>query len=111
MEQTPEFVKSGMTANVSFILTGRTNVLLLPADAVAPDDTVELPPTHPGEKPGHHQIKTGMSDGQWVEVTAGLEEGQLVLRESYALPPEKTTTGFSLLPRMSSRTNTPPTRP
>jgi len=111
MEQTPEFVKSGMTANVSFILTGRTNVLLLPADAVAPDDTVELPPTHPGDKAGHHQIKTGMSDGQWVEVAAGLEEGQLVLRESYALPPEKTTTGFSLLPRMSSRTNTPPTRP
>ena len=83
--RTPAFMRSGMTANVSFVQASHHNVLLVPADAVKVHEdrsTVLLAPAQKNGKPVEQEIKTGLSDGKHIEVLDGLAEGQrlLVLR-------------------------------
>lgn len=118
MKSIPDFARSGMTANVGFALEGRTNVLVLPADAIAADGTVQLAPSEPGGTPVAKKVETGLSDGKTVEIKAGLAEGQRVMRATYQLPQQKKTEGVSLLPRPTRVTGTnapgrggPPTPP
>ena len=86
-EKTPSFMRSGMTANVSFVAEVRRNALLVPSDAVKSRDDhlyVLLPSTNPNGTPTERRIKTGLSDGKRTEVLVGVTEGEklLVLRVS-----------------------------
>ena len=107
LKDAPEFVKSGMTANVFFLVEEKKDVLLLPADAVGPDKTVQLAPARRGAEPETVTVETGVTDGESVEIVSGLAEGQKVLRKSYALPPEKKQTGMTILPRPGGRMASP----
>lgn len=79
----PDFMRSGMTANVFFMISKKDDVIVIPAEAVqnGPDGTfVRIP----GEK-GHPEkrlITTGLSDGKKTEVVSGLTEGESVLIKS-----------------------------
>lgn len=106
MKSIPDFARSGMTANVGFVLEGRTNVLVLPADAVAADGTVQLPPSEDGGTPVAKKLETGLSDGKNIEIKSGLSEGQRVMRTAYQLPEQKKVEGVSLLPRPKRVTGT-----
>lgn len=80
--RTPAFMRSGMTANVSFVQASRHDVLLVPADAVKVREaraTVLLAPAQKNGKPVEQEIKTGLSDGKQVEVLDGVTEGQKLL--------------------------------
>lgn len=81
-DETPEYMKSGMTANVSFLLEFRQDVLFLPSNAVRIKDGknfVLVPsPNHIG-KPLEKTIETGISDGKHIEIISGLSEGEVVL--------------------------------
>ena len=84
-DKTPAFMRSGMTANVSFVAASRQNVLLVPSDALKSRDShlyVLLPPEKPNSKPIEREIKAGLSDGKHIEVLEGVTEGEklLVLR-------------------------------
>lgn len=77
----PTFMRSGMTANVTFIVAARTDVLWIPTEAVKTQDasasvlmrdTTDAPPRL-------RPIEIGISDGKRTEVTAGLTEGDTVL--------------------------------
>lgn len=98
MKNIPEFARSGMTANVGFMQEGKTNVLILPADAIGPDNTVQLAAEVGGVEESR-KIVTGLSDGKNVEIKEGLAEGDRVIHAAYQLPEQKKTEGFSLLPR------------
>ncbi|MCR4302512.1 MAG: efflux RND transporter periplasmic adaptor subunit, partial [Sulfuricaulis sp.] len=81
-ENTPSFMRSGMTANVSFVMDSRQDVLLVPSEAVKSRDGnayVRLPPAKPNGKPEEKQIKTGMNDGRQTEVLEGINEGEKLL--------------------------------
>jgi macrolide-specific efflux system membrane fusion protein len=78
-------MRSGMTANVSFVVEWRQNALLVPSDAVKSRDDhlyVLLPSTNPNVAPTEREIKTGLSDGKRTEILEGVTEGEklLVLR-------------------------------
>lgn len=80
-DRTPAHMRSGMTANVTFIVNAHENVLTVPADAVKVDDgkmtvLVEDPQT---KQPVAREVQTGASDGKRTEITAGLEPGDVVL--------------------------------
>ena len=106
MKSIPDFARSGMTANVGFVLQGKTNVLVLPADAVAGDGTVQLAPSGAGGEPVSKKIEPGLSDGKNVEIKSGLVEGQFVMRAAYQLPEQRKVEGVSLLPRPKRVTGT-----
>jgi macrolide-specific efflux system membrane fusion protein len=79
----PAKVRSGMGVNITFTLAHRTNVLLLPSSAIREGNgiaTVRLA----GDKDtdARHTVKTGLYDGQMVEIVSGLTEGQSVVDDS-----------------------------
>ena len=81
-DKTPVFMRSGMTANVSFVTASRRGVLLLPADAIkvrGSHSYVLLAPAQPNGKPVEKEVKTGLSDGKRTEVLDGAAEGDRLL--------------------------------
>jgi membrane fusion protein, macrolide-specific efflux system len=81
-DRVPNFMRSGMTANIKFIVDKKTGVLLLLAEAIHQEKgrtTVLVPnpmdPRHPLSK----EVRIGDSDGKHSELLSGLTEGETVL--------------------------------
>lgn len=94
-EETPEFMRSGMTANVRFEIASKQNVLLLPTSAIrnAGDQPVVLVPANSRlGTPEEQAITTGLTNGKEVEILSGLNEGEVVLQVQ---PRKKSTNGSS----------------
>ena len=78
----PPFMRSGMTANVSFAIDSRRNVVLVPAEAIRTREgrtRVTMAPATPDAPPMERDITLGIGDGRRVEVLAGVSEGERVL--------------------------------
>ncbi|NOZ84891.1 MAG: efflux RND transporter periplasmic adaptor subunit [Deltaproteobacteria bacterium] len=70
-----------MTASVTILLRKRKQVLAVPAKAVKRErgrNIVYLPAK---DGPEIRRVNIGWKDGQWIEITAGLKEGENVLLE------------------------------
>ena len=81
-EKTPSLMRSGMTANVSFVTDSRPDVLLIPSEAVKSrdgDSYVLVAPARPNGTPVERRIKAGLSDGKRTEVLEGVTEGEKLL--------------------------------
>ena len=92
----PAFVRAGMTANVTFDVARRENVLVVPAEAVDQKDgaaTVRIPTGD--RRPQRKQIEIGLTDGDRTEVVAGLEEGAFVLVPELKMPESAGVRGTS----------------
>ena len=76
----PAFMRSGMTANVTFILKKKEDVLTLPLAAIQfkKDSSFVLVKGSKG-KPEEVLVAIGDSDGSNTEITSGLDEAQTVL--------------------------------
>lgn len=88
-KQTPDYMRSGMTANVTFFIESRKQILLVPNEAIKVQDgkmivTLRLP----GEKASVKEVQLGISDGKKTEVLAGLSEGDTVLVQDIKLGTE-----------------------
>ncbi len=78
--KTPDFMRSGMTANVSFKINERKGVLLLPVDCVTTQDGKRsVLKKNPNEAPSITAVETGLTDGKNIEILSGLTEGDTVL--------------------------------
>ncbi len=81
-DETPDFMRSGMTANLSFQAESKTGILLIPTAAIktrANHSYVLTPATVMGSQPKEVEIKTGITDGKRTEVISGLAEGDKIL--------------------------------
>ncbi len=81
-ERVPDFMRSGMTANVSFVIASRRDVVLVPTEAIrsrAGQTQVLLREAQDGSEPTERKVELGLSDGRRTEVLAGLAEGDKVL--------------------------------
>ncbi len=76
-------LKSGMTANLSIVVGRRENALLLPALAVwqAEEGNVVMVQDSPQGAATVTRVEVGLSDGLYVEVVRGLNEGDRVVVE------------------------------
>jgi macrolide-specific efflux system membrane fusion protein len=74
----PSHWSSGMTANVEFIVEEKQNVLFVPRRAVQ-GRTGETFVFVLREKPEPRNVETGISDGQKIEITKGVEQGDTIL--------------------------------
>ncbi len=79
-EQTPAFMRSGMTASVAFQLATRQGVVRVPSRAVVErDGRAYVQAVDAGGGRAERAVQTGLSDGKFTEIVAGLNEGEKVL--------------------------------
>ncbi|HWU43108.1 MAG TPA: HlyD family efflux transporter periplasmic adaptor subunit [Bdellovibrio sp.] len=79
-EKTPEFMRSGMTANVTFFIESRKGVLLVPSEAIKVKEGQTLVNVRGADgKSQSREVQLGISDGKNTEVLDGLDEGETVL--------------------------------
>lgn len=83
---TPDFMRSGMTANVTFFVQEKKDILLIPSEAMKIVDGKSIVMKKgANSKPTEVSVSTGISDGKQVEVLEGLEAGDIVLIQNYNL--------------------------
>ncbi len=83
-EKVPPFMRSGMTANVSFLIRRKERVLMVPQDAVKQGEEgafvfVASADAERKKKREKRAVKIGMSDGKNIEIIEGLSEGDKVM--------------------------------
>jgi macrolide-specific efflux system membrane fusion protein len=86
--RTPDFMRSGMTANVTFLISEKVDVLTLPSEAIKfvnGKATVLLPNPDKRRQPIEQPIKIGITDGRRTELLEGLEEGATILIENLSM--------------------------
>ena len=100
-EETPVFMRSGMTANVVFVAAARQNVLFVPGDSVKTREGhsyVLVPPVKIGGAPSEKEIRTGLTDGKRVEVLDGATEGEKLLAQRLRSGGSGDTTSSPFMP-------------
>lgn len=76
----PEVLRSGMTANVNFLVDSKPDVLLIPSEAVKKKEGKQVVLVKAGRgKPEERPVTTGLNDGKRTEIVSGLKEGETVL--------------------------------
>lgn len=85
----PDFMRSGMTANVTFELSAKENILLVPSGALS----IKLGKNFvlvPAEKtPTEKNVEIGITDGKFVEIESGLAENDTILVPEFKLEEKK----------------------
>jgi macrolide-specific efflux system membrane fusion protein len=104
--ESPAFMRSGMTANVSFLVEERKGVLVVPSEALRFEGVrafVQVPGADP-RKPNEVAVETGATDGKRTEVKGGLNEGDRVLiREAQNLSGGGKSNSNPFMPRVPPR--------
>lgn len=78
-EQTPEFMRSGMTANVTFYVDTKKQILLVPTEFIKFDnDKTFLNLKVENGKPAEQEVQLGVSDGKRTEILSGVDEGDVI---------------------------------
>jgi macrolide-specific efflux system membrane fusion protein len=88
-EKTPSYMLSGMTANVTFLIDTKENVLLLPSEAIKNKGNnfyVLVKDPKSGPVPVEKQIEAGATDGKNVEIVSGLVQDEVIF-----IPASKTS--------------------
>lgn len=81
-DKTPDFMRSGMTANVTFEISRKDNVVSVPTEAIKTrkgHSIVLEPAADPRDPPNEVEVSTGMTDGKNTEITSGVKDGDTVL--------------------------------
>jgi macrolide-specific efflux system membrane fusion protein len=96
-EQTPETMRSGMTANVTFLISSKKNILLLPVEAIRTErgKSYAMVKKSQDSKPTEVTLELGESDGRRTEVLSGLQEGDRVLSLQQLGPRKGQSSGSS----------------
>lgn len=80
-DEIPDFMRSGMTANVDIEISRKENVLTLPMTALITDQEGSRVRLKNADKYSLLEIETGSDDGKKIEIISGLEENDIVLIE------------------------------
>ncbi len=81
-DDVPKFMRSGMTANVTFEISKKTDVVAIPTEAIKIRDSktvVLIPGQTSDDQSKIVEVQTGMTDGKHTEIISGLSEGAPVL--------------------------------
>ncbi len=85
----PEFMRSGMTANVTFQLLSKENVLVVPSSAVFLKEGKNYVNYLVDKKQNEKEVVVGLSDGRQIEINNGLNENEKILVPEFHLESKK----------------------
>jgi macrolide-specific efflux system membrane fusion protein len=98
-DKTPDFMRSGMTANVTFAVQSKKNILIIPSEALRVVDGKSIV-LKKGEKgPVEVAITTGITDGKQTEVLEGLTENDSILIQDYSIGDASSTSSNPFSPK------------
>ena len=102
--ETPDFMRAGMTANVSFQVESKKGILVIPTEAIKlrGKTAFVLIRNDQNTEPEEREVTTGMTDGRKSEIVSGLNEGDKVLVAQYSpstSPVQNATSPFSPMGR------------
>lgn len=103
----PEFMRSGMTANVTFDVEAKNDIVVVPADAVKTMDGssyVLLPGKE--KKNSVRIVEQGLSDGKITEIVTGLNVGEKILVQDFKVG-EQSSGGANPFSPIGRRSGTP----
>jgi macrolide-specific efflux system membrane fusion protein len=100
LDSIPDYIRSGISANVYLLVSDRKDVLRIPTDAITPEGTVLVVQSQ-DQAPVMQKIKVGMSDGTWTEALSGLNEEDWIARRVFAV--KGAEKGFSFVPPSPGR--------
>jgi membrane fusion protein, macrolide-specific efflux system len=100
--ETPDYMRSGMTANVIFNTEIKKDILRVPNDVLKTSDgqTTVLVKT-PNGPPASVPIEVGLSDGKYTEVVSGLEGNETLLVKELDISEKENSNIFS--PKIKKR--------
>lgn len=101
LDSTPDYVRSGISANVFLLISDRPNILRVPADTISPQGMV-LVAQGPDQPLAQQKVEIGQSDGTWTEIKSGLQEGDWIARPVFAIK-KNVKDGFSFVPADGGR--------
>ncbi len=95
-ENTPEFMRSGMTANVTFHVNKKIDVVIVPTEFIRyetgkPTILIKREKEEPIEK----DLKLGASDGKQTEILKGAELGETIVLRVQGTKGSKASSPFS----------------
>ncbi len=91
-DEIPQCMKSGMTASVKFIIAEADDALTLPTDAISSEagkHFVLVARDTPDNAPERWRVLTGLSSGGRIEILAGLNGNELLVRKTFAIARNK----------------------
>ena len=91
---TPDYMRSGMTANVTFIGATKKNVPLIPNEFIKYENGKPSALLKTDQQPLLKELELGLTDGKNSEVISGLKVGEVVVI-SIAKKDAKATNPFS----------------
>lgn len=77
--KTPDFMRSGMTANVTFVLKSKKDVLVISNEFIKYNDGKPVALLKTEDGPAERELQLGATDGRQTEVLSGLNENDTVL--------------------------------
>lgn len=80
-KEAPDFMRSGMTANVRFEIESRKDTLVVPSEAIRVEggETFVFKEGKTPDNPRKEPVFTGLNDGKQTEIISGVEEGEVIL--------------------------------
>jgi macrolide-specific efflux system membrane fusion protein len=100
-ENPPLYMRSGMTANVTFEITRKDNILVVPAESIKTDDNktyVLLANNEDKKSPTLTEVVLGITDGKKTEIVSGLNETDKILVQEFKLQEGKSGSGSPFSP-------------
>jgi len=104
----PEFMRSGMTANVTFDVEAKNNIVVVPAEAVKSmkgTSYVTVPAAE--KKDSVRLVETGLTDGKKIEIVSGLKAGEKIMIQEFKVKEQNSGSAnpFSPMGRPRSSSN------
>lgn len=104
----PDFMRAGMTANVTFQINVRNDTLLIPTEAITytnetPSVLIQTINSDNKKIVTEQIIKLGLSDGKNTEVLEGLNEGDIILSPEQFIGDKKQSSSNPFQPNFRGR--------
>lgn len=82
-----EVLRPDMTASVTILLDAKMDVLAVPIKAIKRERGKNVVYVVKGGQPQPREVKVGWKDAAWIEIIAGLQEGETILQKAPANKP------------------------